>query len=75
MFTTAGFLLILNHHKVLVYFNSYAMGLRSLEIFYFFQCRRRLYTSESDVCRRQILTHKDGRHTEKVIIASRYITK
>ena len=35
------------------------MGLRPLEIFSFFQCGDRLYTSESDVYRRQILTYKD----------------
>ena len=42
------------------------MGLRSLEIFLFFQCGDRLYTSESDVCRRQILTYKNGPRAEKV---------
>ena len=42
------------------------MGLRPLEIFYYFQCRDRLYTSESDVYRRQILTYKDGPRTERV---------
>ena len=31
-----------------------------------FQYGDRLYTSESDVYRRQILTHKDGRHAEGV---------
>ena len=35
------------------------MGLRPLEIFEFFQRGGRLYTSESDVCRRQNLTYKD----------------
>ena len=29
-----------------------------------FQCGDRLYTSESDVCRRQILAYKDGPRTE-----------
>ena len=29
-----------------------------------FQCGDRLYTSESDVNRRQILTYKDGPRTE-----------
>ena len=33
---------------------------------YFFQCGDRLYTSESDVYRRQILTYKDGPRTEGV---------
>ena len=42
------------------------MGLRPLERFKFFQCGDRLYTSESDVCRRQILTYKDGPRTERV---------
>ena len=28
----------------------------------------RLYTSESDVCRRQILTYKDGPRTERIKI-------
>ena len=40
------------------------MGLRPLEIFYFFQCGDRLYTSESDVHRRQILTYKDSPPTK-----------
>ena len=35
------------------------MGLGQLEILSFFQCGDRLYTSESDVYRRQILTYKD----------------
>ena len=30
--------------------------------------RGQLYTSESDVCRRQILTYKDGPRTERVNI-------
>ena len=30
-----------------------------------FQCGDRLYTSESDVYRRQILTYKDGTRTER----------
>ena len=34
------------------------MGLRSLEIFLLLQCEDRLYRSESDVYRRQILTTK-----------------
>ena len=40
--------------------------LRQLQIFQFFQCGDRLYTSESDVYRRQILTSKDGPRTERV---------
>ena len=31
-----------------------------------------LYTSESDVCRRQILTYKDGPRTERVKVGSRW---
>ena len=31
-----------------------------------FQRGDRLYTSESDVCRRQIMTYKDGLHTERI---------
>ena len=34
--------------------------------YWFFQCGDRLYKSESDVYRRQILTYKDGPRTEKV---------
>ena len=33
-----------------------------------FQCGGRLYTSESDVHRRQILTYKDGPRTERIQI-------
>ena len=39
------------------------MGLRPLEFFYFFQYGVRLYMSETDVNRRQILTYKDGPRT------------
>ena len=31
-----------------------------------FQCVDRLYTSESDVCRRQIMTYEDGPRTERI---------
>ena len=44
------------------------MGLRPLEIFQLFQRGDRLYTSESAVYRRQILTYKDGPHAERVNI-------
>ena len=37
------------------------MGLRPIEFFYFFQCGDRLYTSEFNDSRRQILTYEDGR--------------
>ena len=40
------------------------MGLRSLEIFQFFQLGDRLHTSESDVYRRHTLTYKDGPRAE-----------
>ena len=43
------------------------MGLRSSDFFTSFSAGNRLYTSESDVCRRQILTYKDGPRTERVI--------
>ena len=43
------------------------MGVRELEEFSFFHCGDRLYTSESDVNRRQILTYKDGPHSERFI--------
>ena len=33
-----------------------------------FQRGERLHTSESDVCRRQILTYKDDRRTERIDI-------
>ena len=42
------------------------MGLRPLLCLYFLQCGDRLYTSESDVYRRQILTYKDGPRTERL---------
>ena len=41
------------------------MGLRPLEIFQFFQCVYRLYTSDSDVYGRQSLTYKDGLRAER----------
>ena len=68
---TKVFFSIWNHHECLSWLfprhlNTYVLGLRSLEIFQFFQCGDRLYTSESDVYRRQILTYKDGPRTERV---------
>ena len=58
---TKGFFLIWNNHKCfgylcLIHLNSYARVLRPLEIFLLLQCGDRLYTSESDVYRHQILT-------------------
>ena len=44
------------------------MGPRPLEIFLLLQCGDRLYKSESDVYRRQILTYKDGPRTEIIKI-------
>ena len=37
-----------------------------LNMVYPFQRGDRFYTSESDVCGRQILTHKDGPHTARI---------
>ena len=37
------------------------MAVFRIHLFIPFQSGNRLYTSESDVCRRQILTYKDGR--------------
>ena len=42
------------------------MGLPPLEIYIFFLCGDRLYTSESDVCGRHILTYKDDPRTGRV---------
>ena len=44
------------------------MGLRVLDILYFLQRGYRLYTTEPDVYRRQILTYKDGPRAERVDI-------
>ena len=45
---------------------TYVMGLRPLIFLKLFQCGDCLYTSESDVYRRQIMTYKDGPRTERV---------
>ena len=37
-----------------------------LKILYFFQCGGRLYTSESDMNRRQILMYKDDPRAKKI---------
>ena len=50
----------------MLHFNTSDIGLRLLEIFQFFQCGERHYTSESDVYIRPILTYKDGPRTERV---------
>ena len=42
----------------MIHLNTYVMGLRPLEIFLLLQCEDRLWSSESDVYRRQILTTK-----------------
>ena len=44
----------------------YVMGLRTLYVCQFFHRGDRLYTSESDAYRRQMLTYKDGPRTERV---------
>ena len=46
--------------------NNYVMGLRQLEIFLLLQLGERLFTSESDVFSRQILTYKDGPRAGRV---------
>ena len=42
------------------------MGLQPLQIFLIFQRGDRLYTSEFDVCRRQIVTYINGPRAERV---------
>ena len=59
------------HHKCLswlfaLHLNTCVMSLRPLHIFCLFQCGDSLYTSESDVCRCQIPTYKDGPHAERL---------
>ena len=49
----------------LIHLNTYLVGLRPLEILIILSGDR-LYKSESDVDRRQILTYKDGHRTERV---------
>ena len=72
-----------NHHKCLSYLfplqlNTQLMGLRPLLVSYFFQRGDSFYTSESDVCRRQILAYKDGPRAERIerqcIIILNYIS-
>ena len=46
------------HHLSPIHLNTYVMGLRLLEIFPYFQYGDRLYKSECDIYRRQILTYK-----------------
>ena len=53
-----------------LHLNIYVMGLRPLKMLKFFQCGDRLYTSRSDVYRRQILTYKDGPRIERVKVTS-----
>ena len=67
-----GLFSIWNQHKglsklFLLYLN--VMGLRPLE-FFLFQRGDRLYTSESNVYTRQILTYKDRPRAEMVIITA-----
>ena len=69
---------IWNNHKCLsqlfpLHLNTYVMGLRPLEIFliyYFFRSGDRLYTSESDVWKCQILKYKNSPRAERVSIVS-----
>ena len=42
------------------------MGVRPLEIFYFFQCGNRFYMSEYYIYGRQIQTYKDEHRAERV---------
>ena len=51
----------------------YVMGLRPLEIFLLLQCGDRLYSSESDVYRRQILSTKYDPRTIRVNIVSKLL--
>ena len=53
---------ICNHHTCLSASFEYAHYINIL----LFRCGYSLYTSESDVCRRQILTYKDGPRAERV---------
>ena len=62
---------IVNRYKCLsyiflTYLNTYGMGLRPIELFEFFPCGGRRYTSESAVYRREIPTYKDGPRVERV---------
>ena len=50
----------------------YGMGLQPLD-FWIFSGRDRLYTSESDVCRRQIVTYKDGPRPERAKVPRRLL--
>ena len=52
----------------------YVMSPRPLEIFSIFQRGDRLYTSESDVYRRQILTYKDDPLAEGLTMMAGVIT-
>ena len=57
-----------NHRRP---YNTFNVGLPSCEYLGLispFQCEDRLYTSESDVCRCQMLTYKDGSRTERTKI-------
>ena len=72
------FLSIRNHHKCLsqiflIHLNTYVMGLRQLEIFLLLQSGDRIKSSESDVCRRQILTTKVGPRAVRVELISMLI--
>ena len=47
------------------------MGLQPLEIVFLLQRGDRHYASESDVYRRQILTHNDGPRAERVKVVTK----
>ena len=73
------FFLICHHSKCIIlnqlfpfHLNTYVMDLQPFYFFQFFQHRDRLYTSESDVHRRQILTSKDFPRAERVDIKLKY---
>ena len=48
-------------------FQYQCSGSTAIKIVQLFQCGDRLYGSESDVYRRQILMHKDGPRAESVL--------
>ena len=52
------------NNQLLYYYRRVWSMRRQKETYQPIQSGDRLYTSEYDVCRRQILTYKDGPHTE-----------
>ena len=51
------------------------MGLRPLYMFAVFHCEDRLYTSQSDVYRRQIMTCKDNPCIERIMTRVRDVAQ